>query len=92
MDALSDVGGLVGGGGVLALLAWWGLRVMSQASGDRKDAAALLADEREKHAAEVAALKAEYAELEEKYEAERHARWAAEDAAAKYRRLVGEDT
>lgn len=90
MDAWADIGGLVGGGSVLAILAYWGLRVMSQASGDRRDASELLKAEREKHAAEVAGLKAAYAELEKRYEAERQARWAAEDAAAKYRRQVGE--
>lgn len=86
MDPL-DVPGALGGFGALGLLVWWGVKVMRQMAEDRRDRIS----ERTQYAKVLAERDQTIADLRTRLESERQARWKAEDAAAEYRRRLGEE-
>lgn len=86
MDPI-DVPGWLGGFGALGLLVWWGVKVMRQMTEDRRDRLS----ERTHYAKTLAERDETIRDLRARLEAERQARWRAEDAAADYRRRLGED-
>ena len=92
MELLSDVPGALGGFTALGLLGWFGVRVMRQMSEDRRHSADQLHTEREQHAKLLAERDALISDLQKRLDAEREARWKAEDSAAKWRRKAGETT
>ncbi|MQB02029.1 MAG: hypothetical protein GEU78_17505 [Actinobacteria bacterium] len=99
MDAL-DLPTLIPSASVLGLLLVLVVHTQRQAGADRNDYRSHILSQRESHSkeiavlraelgAEIAGLRAEVRELREQNDAERHARWAAEDAAAHWRRRAG---
>lgn len=79
-DVLPQLETLVPAGGALALLAVLYVRLLVHQRTDRVDARS-----------ELATARRRIVELEAEVETQRRLRWAAEDAAAKYRRRLGLD-
>lgn len=88
-DALPDLPGLAQAGLGAGLLVVLYLKLLVHHRQDRNEGRAERAALVKAHKAELAEARSEIADLRQQLDAQRRRTWAAEDAAAKYRRQLG---